>query len=82
MDREELLKRISIDPTVCFGKPCVRGSRLWVSFLLDLLADGQSIEDILKEYPQLQRRDILACIAYGAEMSRDPYAEIIRGKSA
>ena len=71
-----LLKRISIDPNVCFGKPCIRGTRLWVSLLLDLLASGATIEEILTEYPQLQRQDILAAIAYGAEMSRERIVDL------
>ncbi len=62
-----LLKCISIDPEVCFGKPCVRGTRIWVSLLLDFLANGMSIEDILKEYPQLTEEDIRAAIVYGTE---------------
>ena len=71
-----LLERISIDPTVCFGKPCIRGTRIWVSLILDLLADGMTIEEILAEYPQLQAEDIRAAIAYGAEMARERYVEL------
>ncbi len=71
-----LLKRISIDPSVCFGKPCIRGTRLWVSLLLDFLANGTRIEEILLEYPQLTEKDVRAAIAYGAEMSRERYVEI------
>lgn len=71
-----LLQRISIDPNVCFGKPCIRGTRIWVSLILDFLASGWTIEQILDEYPQLEREDILAAIAYGAEMSRERYIEI------
>jgi len=66
-----LLDRISIDPHICFGKPCIRGTRLWVSLLLDWLAAGTTTEEILAEYPQLEREDVLAAIAYGAEMSRE-----------
>jgi uncharacterized protein (DUF433 family) len=68
---QELLKRISIDPQVCAGKPCIRGHRIWVSLVLDYLASGMSTEEILQEYPQLTREDILACIAYGSEMTRE-----------
>jgi uncharacterized protein (DUF433 family) len=71
-----LLKRISIDPEVCFGKPCIRGTRIWVSLILDLLADGTSTEQVLEEYPALKRDDILASIAYGAEMSRERYVDL------
>ncbi|MEX0717452.1 MAG: DUF433 domain-containing protein [Planctomycetaceae bacterium] len=75
MTRDELLNRISIDPRVCFGKPCVRGRRIWVSLVLDFLASGMTTEDVMREY-DLQREDVLACIAYGAEMSRERYVEI------
>jgi uncharacterized protein (DUF433 family) len=76
MTRENLLSRISIDPNICFGKPCIRGHRIWVSFILDLLAGGATIEELLEEYSGLEREDILACIAYGAEVTRDFYVEI------
>jgi len=73
---DPLLQRISIDPNVCFGKPCIKGSRIWVSLILDLLSPGTLIEDVLSEYPQLKEEDIRAAIAYGAEMSRQRYIEI------
>lgn len=76
MSREELLSRISIDPNICFGKPCIRGHRLWVSLILDLLASGETVEAILEDYPGLETADVLACIAYGAEMSRERYIEL------
>ena len=71
-----LLQRIAIDPNVCFGKPCIKGSRIWVSLILDLLSAGTPIKDVLSEYPQLKEEDIWATIAYGAEMSRQRYIEI------
>ena len=71
-----LLERISINPNICFGKPCIRGTRIWVSLLLDFLASGMSIREILEEYPHLTEEDVRAAIAYGAEMSRERYAEI------
>ncbi len=81
MTREELLSRITINPDVCFGKPCIRGHRIWVSLILDFLAAGQSVEEILSEYPGLEEADILACIAYGAEMARERYVEVPLTKS-
>jgi len=75
MTRDELLARISIDPKVCFGKPCIRGRRTWVSLILDLLASGMKIEEIMREY-DLEEADVLACIAYGAEMSRERYIDL------
>lgn len=71
-----LLNRISIDPNICFGKPCVRGTRIWVSLLLDFLASGMTMDEVLAEYPGLEREDVLAAIAYGAEMSRERFVEI------
>jgi uncharacterized protein (DUF433 family) len=71
-----LLERISIDPNVCFGKPCIRGTRIWVSLLLDFMANGMTTEQILAEYPQLAADDIRAAIAYGAEMTRERYVDI------
>jgi len=71
---KDLLSRISVDSNICFGKPCIKGTRIWVSLLLDMLADGMSQEYILKEYPQLQLDDIRAAIAYGAEAARERIA--------
>lgn len=69
VSRDELLNRISIQPNVCFGKPCVKGTRIWVSLILDFLASGMSPEEVLKEYPDLTPLDIQACLAYGAEVT-------------
>lgn len=66
-----LLQRISINPNVCFGKPTIRGTRIWVTLILDLLADGVSTDQVITEYPHLTRDDILAAIAYGAEVARE-----------
>jgi uncharacterized protein (DUF433 family) len=71
-----LLERISVNPNICFGKPCIRGTRIWVSLILDFLANGASIQEILEQYPHLAEDDIRAAIAYGAEMSRERYVEI------
>lgn len=67
----DLLDRITLDPAVCGGKPCIRGTRIWVSLVLDLLASGLSETEVREEYPALSRDDILAAIAYGAEASRE-----------
>ena len=76
-----LLGRISVDPNVCFGKPCIRGTRIWVSLILDFMAAGETQERILEEYPQLTRDDLLAALAYGAEMSRGRFVDL-PGQSA
>jgi uncharacterized protein (DUF433 family) len=71
-----LLTRISIDPNICFGKPCIKGTRIWVSLILDFLAGGMTINEIRAEYPQLTVEDVRAAIAYGAEMARGRYVEL------
>jgi uncharacterized protein (DUF433 family) len=66
-----LLERIAIDPQICGGKPTIRGTRIWVSLILDFLAGGMSESELLKEYPSLTHDDVLASIAYGAEAARE-----------
>lgn len=65
-----LLDRISVDPAVRFGKPCVRGTRLTVGDVLGYLAGGMSDDQVLADFPQLTRDDIRACLAYAAERER------------
>jgi len=67
----EPLDRISIDPNICFGKPCIKGTRIWVSLILDFLASGQTENEILAAYPQLLPEDIRAALAYAAEITRE-----------
>jgi len=64
MNPETLLSRISIDPNICHGKPCIRGHRILVSLILDYLASGMTVEEILDGYPSIERDDIFACIYY------------------
>jgi uncharacterized protein (DUF433 family) len=71
MQREELFKRISVDPNVCFGKPCIRGTRIWVSLIVDNLSEGVPEDEILAAYPAITRDDIRAALAYAAEMTRE-----------
>jgi uncharacterized protein (DUF433 family) len=71
-----LLQRISIDPEICGGKPCIKGTRIWVSLVLDLLSDGMTEAQLVSEYPQLAHEDVLAAIAYGAEASRERFVPI------
>src|SRR5262249_61984239 len=65
-----LLDSITIDPRICGGKPCV-STRIWVSLILDFLADGMTEAELLVEYPHLVHEDVLAAIAYGAEAARE-----------
>ncbi len=62
--------RITIDPAICHGKPTLRGSRLMVTTILELLASGMSFEEILEDYPGLTREDILACLDFASQLSR------------
>ena len=64
-------ERIVVDPKVLVGKPLVRGTRLSVEFILDLLANEWTIEQILSEYPQLVREDVMAVLKYAAEMAKE-----------
>ena len=68
MDTAEWSQRITIDPNVLLGKPTIRGLRISVEQILRALASGVSVEDLLQDYPELERDDILACIAYAATL--------------
>lgn len=70
-DRKELLKRITTYPNVCFGKPCIRGTRIWVSLIVENLADGVTEKELPEAYPQLTPDDIRAALAYAAEVTRE-----------
>ena len=65
----ELLSRITIDPGKCGGRPCVRGKRVRVKDVLELLGAGASFEEILRDYPYLEREDILAALMYAAQQT-------------
>ncbi|MBK6485856.1 MAG: DUF433 domain-containing protein [Gemmatimonadetes bacterium] len=65
-----LLDRISLDPAVRFGKPCVRGTRISVGDVLGYLASGMSEAQVLTDFPALAREDVLACLAFAAERER------------
>lgn len=67
----DLLDRISIDPNICHGQPCVRGTRIMVWLILQYLANGDSIDDVLVAYPGLSREDVHACLAFAADMARE-----------
>ncbi len=65
----EILQRITINAEICHGKPTVRGLRYPVEMLLELMASGMSVEEILDDYPDLQKDDILACLEYAAKLT-------------
>ncbi len=70
MTGENLLSRITVDPNICHGKPCIRGLRYPVEFLLELLSSDMTTEQILADYPDLEADDLRAACAYGARVTR------------
>jgi uncharacterized protein (DUF433 family) len=81
-DMNPLLERIVIDPEVCGGRPCIKGTRIWVALILDFLADDMTESELLAEYPQLAHEDVLAAIAYGAEAARERIVPVPVGRVA
>jgi uncharacterized protein (DUF433 family) len=69
--REDLLARITVDPKICGGNPCIKGTRIYISIILDALAEGLTPEEIIDHYPSLQIEDIRAAVAYAAELARE-----------
>jgi len=72
-------ERIVADPKICHGKACIRGTRVMVSVVLDNLAASRTIEQILASYPSLTKEDVLASIAYAAELSREDVIPFMPG---
>jgi uncharacterized protein (DUF433 family) len=64
-------ERIGADPAICHGKPCIKGTRIMVSVVLDNLAEGLTAEEIVAEYPSLALEDVRAAMAYAAELARE-----------
>jgi uncharacterized protein (DUF433 family) len=79
MDWEE---RIVVDPNILTGKPVVKGTRLAVEFIVDLLAQGWSESDILRNYPGLAHQDILACLSYASTVLKDEHVYPIKANHA
>ena len=73
--------RITVEPGKLGGKPCVRGMRISVADVLEYLAADMSTEEILADFPYLERKDILACLAYAAERERGPRHSLCEGPS-
>lgn len=77
MNPDILREHIWIDPARCGGRPCIRGHRIWVSLVLDLLAEGLTPEQIVADhYPQISREDIRACLLYGSAMSQERFVSV------
>ena len=68
--------RISIDPDICHGQACVKGTRIPVHQLVRMLANGDTVEELLAEYPSLSREDIMACLDYAAELAEEQVTPI------
>lgn len=68
MSYDNLLSRITVDPEICHGKPCIRGLRYPVESILEYLAGGDSVEQVLAEFPDLERNDVLACLEFSRKM--------------
>ena len=68
---DNLLSRVSVDPKVCGGKPCIQATRIYIAIILDGLAEGLTPEQLLDHYPQLTLDDIHAALAYAAELARE-----------
>lgn len=64
-------ERISINPNICHGQACVKGTRIPVHQIVRMLANGDTVEDLLAEYPSLTREDIMACLDYAAELAEE-----------
>ena len=69
-DASKLLERITINPDICHGKPCIRGLRYPVNMILELLSAGMSHDEILADYDDLEREDILAVLAFAARLTQ------------
>lgn len=71
--------RISVDPNICHGKVCIKGTRIMVSVILDNLAAGESVDSIQRSYPTLKAEDIQAALWYAAELARDRVVSVPAG---
>ena len=69
-------KHILIDPKVCHGQACIKGTRIPVHQIVNMLANGDTIEDMLKAYPSIKREDILACLGYAASLAEESISPI------
>jgi uncharacterized protein (DUF433 family) len=68
--KEELIKRITLDPEICHGKPVIRGLRYPVESMLEIMASGMTTKELLDDYPDLEKEDFLACLEYAAKLTQ------------
>ena len=71
-----MFERITVDPNICHGQACVKGTRIPVHQVIGMLANGDTVEEILKEFPSLERDDILACLEYAASLAEEQITPI------
>jgi len=67
---ENIISRITVNPEICHGKPVIRNTRFMVEGIIEYLAGGDTVEDVLKEFPELTKEDVLACLAYATEVMK------------
>lgn len=77
-DHDAFMERLHADPAVCGGQVCIKGTRIPVTLILDALAAGDTLEDLLRGYPTLTREDIAAALAYGAKLARERILPLAR----
>jgi uncharacterized protein (DUF433 family) len=70
-------ERISVDSKVCHGEACIKGTRIPAHQIVNMLANGDAIEELLEEYPSLEREDILACLRYAAQLTEEQITPLI-----
>ena len=71
MSEQDLMARITLEPNVCGGRPCIRDTRIEIAIILDGLAEGMTEPEIIDHYPQLTKDDIHACLAYAADLAHE-----------
>ena len=78
IEPDALLERLEANPAICGGQVCIKGTRIPAALLLDALAGGDTIEDLLRGYPTLTRDDVAAALAYGARLARERILPLVR----
>lgn len=76
MPDEALLERVVVNPEICFGKPTIRGTRIWVGLVLGFLADGLTVPQILEDYPDLTEDDVRACLVYASRITSGRFTDV------
>lgn len=80
-DEKELINRITQDPGVMSGKPVIRGTRLTVQFIIGLLAEGFSVDEIIEEYEGISEMDVKACLLYASKSMDHTYVKLLKAEA-